>query len=68
MMVCGDLKQRMLTAMFCSSGVLVKSAPIQLRFGAAEFVQKRDLSLKLLSVFPLVRPRQPGCGALFGDL
>jgi hypothetical protein len=54
--------------MFCSSGVLVKSAPIQLRFGAAEFVQKRDLSLKLLSVFPLVRPRQPGCGALFGDL
>src|SRR5258705_10211625 len=40
MMVCGDLKSRTLTAICCSSGVLVHEGRFELGFGAAEFVVK----------------------------
>ena len=40
MMVCGDLKSRTLTAICCSSGVLVHEGRFKLGFGAAEFVVK----------------------------
>jgi hypothetical protein len=39
-MVCADLKSRTLTAICCSSGVVVHEGRFKLGFGAAEFVVK----------------------------
>src|SRR5439155_22600304 len=55
MMVCGDLKSRTLTAICCSSGVLVHERRFKLGSGAAGSMRPYTIAFPLVSAEPVVQ-------------